>query len=243
VKTAIAAVLLLAAAGAIGMGIVSAPAAAASPTRKIPAVVMRALPGQAAAPLAAGVVAKTEPAKGGDDLEPLAPRPTEVKPAEPKPAAVEAKPEPVAEAKPEPAKPEPKPAAVAKPEPKPAEPKPAPVAAEPKPAAIAAKPPPAEPKPAAERKPPATNVGAAPAAGGGATDGAFNLRASDTADVYIDGRKVGGSPVLGHRVKAGKHKIRFDCYDATGEAKQGITQTYEVAAEGERDVEYECPAQ
>ena len=69
----------------------------------------------------------------------------------------------------------------------------------------------------------------------------LELRASDTADVYIDGRKVGGSPVLGHRVKAGKHKVRFDCYDAAGEAQQGVVQTVDVAVEGERDVEYECP--
>jgi hypothetical protein len=59
--------------------------------------------------------------------------------------------------------------------------------------------------------------------------------------VYVDGKKVGGSPILGLKVKPGKHKVRFDCYDATGEAKPGPTQTHDVAADGEKDVEYECP--
>jgi hypothetical protein len=71
--------------------------------------------------------------------------------------------------------------------------------------------------------------------------GSLNLRASDTADVYVDGRKVGGSPILGHQVKAGSHQVRFDCLDPQGEAKKGIAQTVEVPTDGERDVEYECP--
>ena len=76
-----------------------------------------------------------------------------------------------------------------------------------------------------------------------APSGSVNLRASDTADVFIDGRKIGGSPILGHRVKAGKHKVRFDCYDATGEALQGVSLTIDVPADGEKDLEYDCPSQ
>ncbi len=73
--------------------------------------------------------------------------------------------------------------------------------------------------------------------------GQFNLRASDTADVFVDGKKVGGSPILGLKVKPGKHKVRFDCYDATGEAKPGVSQTVEVVADGEKDFEFDCSSE
>jgi len=120
---------------------------------------------------------------------------------------------------------------------KPAEPKP--VVAEVKPAfaPVAAKPPP--PKPAANPD------AVVPATGGGTAVvyGQLNLRASDTADVFVDGKKVGGSPVLGHKVKPGKHKVRFDCYDASGESRPGVSQTYEVIADAEKDVEYDCPTE
>jgi S1-C subfamily serine protease len=84
--------------------------------------------------------------------------------------------------------------------------------------------------------------GVVPTEGGAAPrrEGSLNLRASDTADVFLDGKKAGGSPLLGIKVKAGKHQIRFDCYDATGNAKPGIVQTVDVAADGEKDVEFEC---
>ena len=235
-------ILLLGAAAVLGLGLTSAPASA-QPTRVVPAVVMRALPGNVAA-----MVAKTEvagvipaPAKTDDELELLKPaqakpaiadaKPAAVKPAEPKPA--EAKP---AEAKPVEAKPA---------EAKPAEVKPPPVV-QPKPAVVEAKP--AEPKPAPVAKPPAAakpSDAVVPATGGpaAAAVGEFNLRASDTADVFVDGKKVGGSPVLGHKVKPGKHKIRFDCYDAAGEARPGVTGTYEVGPDAEKDVEYDCPTE
>ncbi len=125
-----------------------------------------------------------------------------------------------------------KPAPVAEVKPAPA---PAPVAAKPPPAPVAAKPPPS-PKPAADAVVPATG-------GSAATFGQLNLRASDTADVFVDGKKVGGSPVLGHKVKPGKHKVRFDCYDGSGEARPGVSQTYEVTAEAEKDIEYDCPTE
>ena len=107
-----------------------------------------------------------------------------------------------------------------------------------------AKPSEAKPQPAAARPAPAPKLAAASGEAVVPTAvGRFNLRASDTADVYVDGKKVGGSPVLGHKVKPGKHKVRFDCYDATGEAQPGVSQTYEITADGEKDVEYDCPSQ
>jgi hypothetical protein len=70
-----------------------------------------------------------------------------------------------------------------------------------------------------------------------------NLRASDTADIFLDGKKVGSSPVTGRKVKAGKHKVRFDCYDANGETMPGAVQSVDVAADEEKEVEFACPAQ
>lgn len=222
VKNALAVILLLAAAAAIGLGIASAPASA-QPVHRVPTVVMRALPSQLTAVAAIAAVPRPKPV---DPPEPLAGKPAEPKPVEVGPGPVAAQPKPA-----QPKLAEPKLA-----EPKPAEPKPA---VEPRVGVAAA---PVAAKPPAEKKAPPTGVGPTPATGGGGvTDGSISLRASDTADVYIDGRKVGSSPVLGHRVKAGKHKIRFDCYDATGESKPGIVQTVDVTVDGEKDVEYECP--
>jgi len=241
----------------VGLGVASAPAAA-QPRRFAAPLVMRELPGSAAAAIARAEAPAARP-KGDDDLDDLKPaeaKPAEAKPAEAKPAEArpaEAKPVAAkpAEAKPAEAKPaEAKPAEAKPAEAKPAEAKPAEAKpAEAKPAE--AKPPPAEPKPApapiaarpAPSRPPPSNEAAVAATGGGAAMGQFNLRASDTADVYVDGKKVGGSPVLGHKVKPGKHKVRFDCYDASGEARPGVSQTYDVAAEGEKDVEYDCPTE
>lgn len=76
-----------------------------------------------------------------------------------------------------------------------------------------------------------------------APEGHLNLRASDTADVFVDGKKVGSSPVLGFKAKAGAHKVRFDCYDAAGNTVAGPVQTVSVAADTESDVEFTCPAE
>jgi hypothetical protein len=73
-------------------------------------------------------------------------------------------------------------------------------------------------------------------------EGVLNLRASDTADVYVDGKKVGGSPIEGLKVKAGTHKVRFDCYDAAGNTLPGTTKTVTVAADAEESLEFACPA-
>lgn len=73
-------------------------------------------------------------------------------------------------------------------------------------------------------------------------EGILNLRASDTADVFVDGKKVGGSPVEGLKVRAGSHKVRFDCYDAAGNTVPGASKTVTVPADGEQSVEYPCPA-
>jgi hypothetical protein len=73
-------------------------------------------------------------------------------------------------------------------------------------------------------------------------EGVLNLRASDTADVYVDGKKVGGSPVDGLKVRAGTHKVRFDCYDTAGNTIPGAAKSVTVAADGEQSVDFECPA-
>ncbi|MBL8920476.1 MAG: hypothetical protein JNJ54_16550 [Myxococcaceae bacterium] len=73
-------------------------------------------------------------------------------------------------------------------------------------------------------------------------EGLLNLRASDTADVFVDGKKVGGSPIEGLKVRAGTHKVRFDCYDAAGNTVPGASKTVTVPADGEQSVEYPCPA-
>ncbi|MCU0699052.1 MAG: hypothetical protein MUC96_21315 [Myxococcaceae bacterium] len=72
-------------------------------------------------------------------------------------------------------------------------------------------------------------------------EGYLNLRASDTADVFVDGKKVGGSPIEGLKVKAGTHKVRFDCYDAAGNTLPGATKTVTVAADAEASVDFPCP--
>lgn len=73
-------------------------------------------------------------------------------------------------------------------------------------------------------------------------EGLLNLRATDTADVFVDGKKVGGSPVEGLKVRAGAHKVRFDCYDAAGNTIPGAAKSVTVPADGEESLEYTCPA-
>lgn len=122
-----------------------------------------------------------------------------------------------------------------------AAPAPAPVPAPPvPPAPIPAPVPAAKPDAgvAAAPKPPAP----APPPVAPAADGLLTLRASDTADVYVDGKKVGTSPVEGLKVKAGAHKVRFDCYDASGNTTPGAAKTVTVPADGEQTLEFECPA-
>jgi outer membrane biosynthesis protein TonB len=120
--------------------------------------------------------------------------------------------------------PEAKPAEVPKPAPTPAEPVKAPAAEAPKPQP---KEPPAKPAPA-------------PAAPASAAEGRLTMRASDTADVYLDGKKVGQSPVSGYRAKAGAHKVRFDCYDSSGNAQKGDVQTVLVPPDEDVEVEFQC---
>ena len=101
-----------------------------------------------------------------------------------------------------------------------------------KPPVAAAKP----PEPAA--KPPEPVAAKTPAA-----EGLINLRASDTADVYLDGKKLGGSPLLGIKARVGNHKVRFDCYDAAGNTVAGPVQTIVVKVDAEVDIEYPCPVE
>lgn len=248
-KWALVALLTLGALGAWAMGLQAAQGMSSDVRpMPVPRVAMRALPelghgvGAAAAkPEPVAAAAKPEPVAAAAKPEPVAaakPEPVDDMPplpkaeAKPEPVAVAPKAEPKPEpAKPEPAKPEPKPAPVREPKPEPVA-KPAPPPREPKPAA--------EPKPAPEPKAEETNV-AAPAAPAGGGEGSINLKASDTAEIVIDGRKVGPSPKLGVKLKAGKHKIRFDCYDENGNLKPGKVQTVDVRADEEHDVDYECP--
>ena len=74
-------------------------------------------------------------------------------------------------------------------------------------------------------------------------EGLLNLRASDTADVFVDGKKVGGSPIEGLKVRAGAHKVRFDCYDAAGNTVPGAAKTVTVVADSEENVEFTCPVE
>ncbi|MBL8910454.1 MAG: hypothetical protein JNM17_07095 [Archangium sp.] len=223
------------------MGFTGGPVARAPQLATQPAVALRAFP-------AGNVAAAQADAKPVEVA--VAPKPADAKPAdapkdEPKPAdtkPAEAKPAEVAAAKPPEPKPaEPKPAEAA---PKPAEPKPAEVAAakppEPKPAEPKpAEAKPAEPKPAAAANPPAVAAPPKPVA----AEGLLNLRASDTADVYLDGKKLGGSPLLGVKAKQGNHKVRFDCYDAAGNTVAGPVQVVSVKPDAEVDVEFTCPSE
>ncbi len=74
-------------------------------------------------------------------------------------------------------------------------------------------------------------------------EGLLNLRASDTADVFLDGKKLGGAPVLGIKTKAGAHRVRFDCFDQGGNAIPGTQRTVNVKADDETDFEFTCPSE
>lgn len=186
-------------------------------------------PDVATAPEAVPDEKAPEPVAAATPPEPVAEKPAP--PVAPKPEPV-----PVAKAPPAPAPvarpPEPKPEPAPKPEPVARAPEPKP---EPQPEP---KPEPAAPEPKAEPAPKAEPVAAAPK-----PEGLLNLRASDTADVYLDGKKLGGSPLLGIKAKAGNHKVRFDCYDAAGNTVAGPVQTIAVKADSEVDVEYPCPVE
>lgn len=95
----------------------------------------------------------------------------------------------------------------------------------------------AAPPPVAPVAPVPAPVVAAPVA-----DGVLNLQASDTADVFVDGKRMGASPVLGVKVKVGAHKVRFDCYDAAGNTVAGAVQNVTAVANKEVDVSFTCPA-
>jgi outer membrane biosynthesis protein TonB len=218
-RVAIAAVLLLAGLGLVGVAFAGTDGLrTGGTTLTVAAVEVRAYPAPDARPAQPTPVA--DPAQ--NPAEKPAEKPAEVKAAAPKPAEAKSAVEP-------------KPAEAKAAEPKAAEPKPAPAAV-----AGAAKPPaPA----AAEKKPaaaPAAPVAAEPVA---AAEAFLNLKASDTADVYVDGKKAGSSPVLGYKVKPGKHKVRFDCYDASGSTAKGPEKLVEVRAADEKDVDHECTAE
>jgi hypothetical protein len=72
-------------------------------------------------------------------------------------------------------------------------------------------------------------------------EGTLDLAASDTADIYLDGKKVGSSPMRGVKVRSGNHKVRFDCYDAAGNAVTGSVKVLAVAPDQAVEVKYPCP--
>ena len=163
VKWIFVALFSLGALGALGMGFTSS--VAREPVLATP-------PAIALRPFPRGAVAGAAPA--GTPAAPVAaktPEPVAARP--PEPVAAKA-PEPVAAKPPAPAPARPpEPVAAKQPE------------AETTPEPVAAKPPAPAPAPApapVAAKPPPPAV----------ADGMLNLRASDTADVYLDGRKLGG---------------------------------------------------
>ena len=71
--------------------------------------------------------------------------------------------------------------------------------------------------------------------------GQLNLKADQTAEVYVDGRRIGVTPVLGHKVSIGRHRVRFDCLTPDGK-KRGSDQRVKVPPLGEVLVEHKCAA-
>jgi outer membrane biosynthesis protein TonB len=208
----------------------------------LPKLAMRPLPdlGKGAAVAAAKPAAATpapaeKPAEKpavAEKAPPPAPEKAPEKPAEKAPT------KPTAEEEPALPPTKPAPAPVARPAPAP---KPVAVAAAPKPAAEEAPPPAPKPAPKPQPSEDAPAAAAAAPSGGGGGEGVINLKASDTAEIVVDGRKVGPSPKLGYKLKAGKHKIRFDCYDENGNLTPGKVQVIDVQADGEQEVSYDCP--
>ena len=219
-KNAIATLLGVAALALIGVGLAGASELNPEPQMfRVQDLAFRPLAGKV-------VVTESPPANAKPaDAAPADAKPTDAKPADAAPA--DAKP---ADAKPADAVP-----ADAKPaDPKPADAKPA--------DAKPADPKPADPKPAdaraAPKPPPPPGGDVAPAAG--APEAILNLRASDTADIWVDGKKVGASPLPGFKVKPGKHRIRFDCYDASGATVKGPEKLVELRLQEEKEVDFEC---
>ncbi len=67
--------------------------------------------------------------------------------------------------------------------------------------------------------------------------GTLNLIANGVADVFVDGRHIGRSPVKGVSVRPGEHSVRFSCsVDASRSAERSIT----VPPFAEVDVEHTC---
>ena len=225
----------LGSAGSLAMAFVEGGSSRTVAPRTAPALALRQFPDMVAV---AGMPKAPDAVKTPEPVAAKTPEPVAAKTPEPVAAKT---PEPVAAKTPEPvaAKP-PEPVAAKTPEktPEPVAvktPEPAPVAKTPEkaPEAVAARPPEPvvakPPEPAAPKAPP--------------PEGMLNLRASDTADVYLDGKKLGGSPLLGIKAKAGNQKVRFDCYDAAGNTVAGPVQVISVKADAEVDVEYPCPVE
>ncbi|MHB8875882.1 MAG: PEGA domain-containing protein [Myxococcaceae bacterium] len=204
-------------AAAIGQGVVDKPMVVAKAVVPAPKASPAAAAPEAPAPApvaVAAAAAAAAPAPAADDLglEPLAPAPAA------KPAA--AAPPPVAIVAPKPAAAAP----AVVPAASPAAPKAAVVPAV---AVAPAAAPPAAPKPAVKKL---------------ADDaGALNLKSDYPADVFVDGRKVGKTPLVGYRVNAGNYKVRFDCV-VDGTKVPGTAKSVNVPSYSDVDVDHECSA-
>jgi hypothetical protein len=121
-------------------------------------------------------------------------------------------------------------------------------AAAPSPEHASAKPPPAKPESApatSDAAPKTAHAGSAEAAGvpskAAPREAIVNLTASNTADIFIDGKKVGSSPLLGVKVRPGMHHVRFDCYDAAANVIPGEALEVSAVANEEQNVDFSCP--
>ena len=70
-------------------------------------------------------------------------------------------------------------------------------------------------------------------------DGRLNLKSNGASEVWVDGKKIGRSPMQGVVVSAGKHSARFDCV-GDGGARRGSNLSVEVPPFAEVDVDFDC---
>ncbi len=72
-------------------------------------------------------------------------------------------------------------------------------------------------------------------------DATLNLRADRPADVYLDDKKLGTTPLESFKTKARTYQVRFDCYDSTGNVIPGENKAVIAKPNEEQLVEYNCP--
>jgi len=72
-------------------------------------------------------------------------------------------------------------------------------------------------------------------------DATLNLRANRTADVYLDDKKLGTTPLESFKTKARTYQVRFDCYDSAGNVIPGENRAVIAKPNEEQLVEFSCP--